>query len=267
MSQEIREPDERETIELPAPTVWPMVLALGLTLLALGLATSLVYCVMGLVVFLVAIVGWVRDMLPGAEKEVFVLPPLSERPPPVRASLLPQPAAPPRALLPEKIYPYRAGLIGGFLGGVAMAVLALLYGVISWHGIWYPVNLLAGMLLPGYEHMSVPDLEKPHLTGIVVGLVIHAVCSGGMGLLYGIILPTLPGHRPLLWGGIIAPLLWMGGVYGFMGVVNPLLDEKVSWGWFAASQFAYGLVVGWWVKRTGRVPVAPERGGLGGGQT
>ena len=43
-----------------------------------------------------------------------------------------------RAWLPLKIYPISAGVKGGLAGGVAMAVLAMLYGLIFYRSIWYP---------------------------------------------------------------------------------------------------------------------------------
>ena len=46
-----------------------------------------------------------------------------------------------RAWLPLKIYPISAGVKGGLAGGVAMALLAMLYGLIVYRSIWYPINL------------------------------------------------------------------------------------------------------------------------------
>ena len=43
-----------------------------------------------------------------------------------------------RAWLPLKIYPISAGVKGGLAGGVAMALLAMLYGLIFYRSIWYP---------------------------------------------------------------------------------------------------------------------------------
>src|SRR5271157_2613918 len=47
-----------------------------------------------------------------------------------------------------------------------------------------------------------------------------------VGLLYGAMLPMLP-TRPIVLGGIIAPLLWTGLLYQVLGFVNPLLDQKI----------------------------------------
>ena len=46
-------------------------------------------------------------------------------------------------LVSSEIYPYTAGIVGGLLGGLAMAVTALAYGRISGHGLWYPITELS----------------------------------------------------------------------------------------------------------------------------
>ena|SRR5215210_4685502 len=47
---------------LPGPTIWPMSLAGGVTLLAAGVATSYVVSAAGLILMVLAILGWVRDL-------------------------------------------------------------------------------------------------------------------------------------------------------------------------------------------------------------
>ena len=54
-----------------------------------------------------------------------------------------------RFQLPEKVHPISAGVKGGVLGGLVMPLPALAYGLASGNGIWFPVNLLAGMVIPG----------------------------------------------------------------------------------------------------------------------
>ena len=47
---------------IPAITYWPAALALGVTLLLWGLITSLLLTVIGLIVFGIALAGWIGDM-------------------------------------------------------------------------------------------------------------------------------------------------------------------------------------------------------------
>src|SRR5262249_44696000 len=53
-----------DRIESPAPTAWPMVLAFGVTLIFGGLVTNQIVSALGLVLALVAAVGWWRQVLP-----------------------------------------------------------------------------------------------------------------------------------------------------------------------------------------------------------
>jgi hypothetical protein len=52
---------------------------------------------------------------------------------------------------------------------------------------------------------------------------------------------------------VIAPILWTGLIHSILGLINPLLDERIDWRWFIASQFAFGIVAGLVVVRQARV--------------
>ena len=54
---------EHEAHALPAPTIWPVVMALGITLLAAGIATNYFVSAGGAILFLMAVRGWVRDLI------------------------------------------------------------------------------------------------------------------------------------------------------------------------------------------------------------
>ena len=77
MSAEEEKPIDRRNgvIELPAPTAWPMVLALGVTLAFAGLVTNAIVSIVGLVLALIAGVGWWRQVLPIQQHEAVVLRP------------------------------------------------------------------------------------------------------------------------------------------------------------------------------------------------
>jgi hypothetical protein len=53
----------------------------------------------------------------------------------------------------------------------------------------------------------------------------------------------------MLWGGLVAPLLWTGFLWALMGVINPTLSARVDWKWFIASQIAFGLAAGFVVAK------------------
>jgi uncharacterized membrane protein YagU involved in acid resistance len=102
-------------------------------------------------------------------------------------------------------------------------------------------------------------LEQFHWQLLLIGTVIHGVMSLVLGLIYGVLLPTLPAIRSgqLAWGGLLMPLLWTGSSYGFMGLVNPLLQQVVDWPWFVASQFVFGVTAALVVIRSEKIAVPP----------
>lgn len=236
-------------VELPAPTVMPMVLALGLALLAFGMVSTISMSVAGLLFIVVGGLGWICEFAPGQGTVMEPVYPPELRPAAVQPRVSRIETLPPgtfghRMQFPEKVHPYSAGVKGGAVGGVAMAVLALLYGVLSGRGIWFPVNLLAAMALPEFAQAhTVAELSQYSTNGLVVGLVIHISSSLLLGLLYGLLLPMMP-SRPLLWGGGVAPFLWTGAIHSFMGVLNPKMNDLVEWHWFILSQFAFGIAAG-----------------------
>jgi hypothetical protein len=258
-------------VELPRPTAWPVVLSLGLALVAAGVVTGWAFLLVGAAVFAVGLIGWVSQLLPGAGH---IHEPLAEpavRPRHVATTSVEQlqlgrPGY--RLRLPEQVHPISAGVKGGIVGGLVMPLPALLWGLLSGHGVWYPVNLLAGMVLPGVGDMPVAELEQFRPALLVVAVVIHAAMSVVFGLLYGVLLPTLPDlPKPFAWGGLLMPLLWTAVSFGLMTAVNPALDAGVSWPWFIASQFVFGIVAAAVVARSGRRSplLAGVMGGLAGG--
>ena len=241
-------------VHLPAPTAWPIVLALGCTLLAAGMVTAAGISILGAVFMLAGCVGWFREVLPHEQhEEIEVEAPLTEivttRALVERIRLSPEH----RARLPLETYPVTSGIKGGIAGGIAMIVPAMLYGLIAQHSIWYPVNLLGGAGVAHWSNPSTAEIAAFHWQGLLVATLIHSVTCVLVGLLYGAMLPILP-RRPVLLGGILAPVLWTGILHAFMGVINPALDQRIQWGWFLVSQVVYGVVAGLVVKRQEKVP-------------
>jgi hypothetical protein len=244
---------EPETIELPAPTAWPMVLALGVTLLFAGLVTNPIVSAVGGVLSLLAGVGWWRQVLPEPALEHLPLRLLAERAAPIvpaRAGVgrLRLGEAGHRVRIPVEVQPISAGVKGGMVGGVAMAAVALAYGGLVQHSVWYPINLLSAVTMPRMAQASMAELRQFDATALFLGIVAHGLVSVLAGLLYAVILPMLP-SRHTLWGGLVAPLLWTGGLWAVLGVVNPVLNQRVDWAWFIVSQVAFGLVAGYVVAR------------------
>src|SRR5262245_33802784 len=64
--------DRVTTIEVPAPTAWPLVLAAGCTFMAAGLLTSASVTALGAVLALAGCAGWFREVFPHQHEEVVV---------------------------------------------------------------------------------------------------------------------------------------------------------------------------------------------------
>jgi hypothetical protein len=242
------------TIRLPAPTAWPIVLAFSITLLLAGLVTSSSVSTLGGILFVAASIGWFRDVFPQEQEETIRVKVEAAVVSTARREVARLPVAPdlPRALLPLETYPVSAGVKGGLAGSVAMAVLACLYGLLKQGSIWYPINLLAATAYTQSVHFSLASLKAFHLDSFLLAMGIHLFTSLLVGLLYGAMLPMIP-HRPILLGGVVAPILWTGLLHSVLELLNPLLNQLISWPWFVASQFAFGIVAGLVVVRQEQV--------------
>jgi hypothetical protein len=240
-------------VELPAPTAWPVVLAFGATLLFAGLLMSADISVVGAVLLVAGSIGWFRDVFPHDRHEMAPVEPEVE---PIvtpwaevtRAVIAPEVH---RLRIPVEIYPVSAGIKGGLAGSVAMAVLAGLYGLIQ-GSIWYPINLLAAVVYAEPMQLSMDYLRSFHGGLLLVASFLHIVTSVLVGLLYGVMLPMFP-RRPIVLGGLIAPIFWSGLLYATLGIINPLMNQKIDWQWFVASQIGFGVVAGLVVVRQVRV--------------
>jgi hypothetical protein len=246
--------DDDKLIAVPAPTAWPMIMALGLTLSAGGIVTSFTVSAVGILLFVAGAIGWFGEVLPVEHRVQVPIEPAEAMAAPVRVKVAQLEVGEEghRASLPLKIYPYSAGIKGGIAGGFVMAALASLQGIIAHGSPWYTVNILAATISTSMAHANTAYLSAFHLDALMEALVIHAILSLLMGLLYGLMLPMVPGH-PAFFGGLAAPLLWTGLIWASLGVLNPVLDQRIEWEGFVLCQLAFGLTAGFVTARSERV--------------
>lgn len=133
-----------------------------------------------------------------------------------------------------------------------MAALACFYGLLKAGSIWYPINLLAATAYAESLKLGPTQLGSFHADSFAIALALHGIGSIFVGLLYGAMLPMFA-RRPIVLGGLIAPVLWSGLLYSMMQLLNPLLASRIDWRWFMASQIAFGVVAGIVVVRQQRV--------------
>jgi hypothetical protein len=154
--------------------------------------------------------------------------------------------------VPEMVYPYRAGLIGGAFGGLAMVAVAIIYGVTSGHGIWPPVNLIGATLIRDLQSASIDQLSRFNANACVAGLALHTLLAVGLGFLFALLMPTFPGS-PIIWSLIVGPLLWSIASLLTLPSLNPVMNSYVDrWSFFVAHG-VYALVLGVWIARTPKV--------------
>ena len=241
-------------LEVPASTAWPLILAFGFTLMFAGLLTSASVSVLGAVLAGAGCIGWFREVFPREHEETVPVVLEEHRITTERRVVERVPVAPDlvRAWLPLETYPISAGLKGGLAGGVAMAVLACAYGVLKAGSIWYPINLLAATVYAESLKLGPTQLNSFHADSFAIAVALHGIGSVFVGLLYGAMLPMFA-RRPIVLGGLIAPVLWSGLLYSIMELLNPLLASRINWFWFMASQIGFGVAAGMVVLRQGRV--------------
>jgi hypothetical protein len=270
MSEQESEMRSDNMIEVPASTPWPFVTAFGLALIFAGLVTTLAVSVVGLVVLLAGAVGWFRNVLPVQQEELVKV----ERP--LRVAAVPRSTrrvdhlrpgeGGHRIYIPVQVHPYSAGLLGGAFGGVGMAIIACLYGLLAHGSIWYPVNLLAAAALTSLTDAGPEVLNTFQLAGFIVALLTHIIFSLFVGLMFAAILPMMPSRFTAFWGSFLAPVLWTALIASTLKLINPALNSKIAWGWFIASQIAYGLITGYivahskWVETQQDWPLAARAG-------
>lgn len=235
-------------VNLPTPTIWPFILALGISLALTGLVTHWVITLLGICLIVPAVVGWFSQVLPHELHEPVAISTEVVTISSHRIASVHHPVAQGRREVePLENFSVWVGVKGGLAGGVAMTIPAGIFGLVQYHSPWYAINLLAAGGFVSWATESDAFLAQFHMQGLLAALAIHLFTSVLVGLLYGAMLPMFP-RRPIITCGFIAPFLWTGILYTSLGVLSPILDQRIHWGWFFLSQVAFGLVAGFVVN-------------------
>ncbi len=137
--------------------------------------------------------------------------------------------------VPAWVYPYRLGLSGGALGGLVMIGVALIYG---WqhNSLWLPVNLIGATLVRQLQTASLAELSEFNLAALLAGLALHMLMAVGLGFLFVLLLPTLPGPV-LIWSLTVGPALWVLASLLTLPLIDPIMNLYVDRPSFFAAHF------------------------------
>ncbi len=152
----------------------------------------------------------------------------------------------------ENLYSLRDGIYAGAIAGLSMTLAMAAWGAITGNGIWYPVNLIAGTVFPEIQTVPVEVVQQFNLTWLLVGTLIHFVISVTLGLVFDLLLPTLPGN-PILWALIIGPVLWIGAEYAVLPLLNERLSQVMNGQTFIVAHLVYSVVLGLMIMQSKRL--------------
>ena len=133
-----------------------------------------------------------------------------------------------------------------------MVVVALIYGILS-QNVWLPVNLIGATLVRDLQGAPIEVLSQFNAAALIVGLLMHASLSVGLGFIFSLLLPTMPGP-PIVWALTVGPLLWSLASLITLPAINQTMAETVDVPSFFVAHIVYGLVLGWWVARVPKIP-------------
>jgi hypothetical protein len=225
------------------------------------MVTSIAFFYLGLILSGAGIVGWFLQIFPTEAHEIVPVEPEDIEITTARR-LIQREQHPiseaPRTILPIETFRITTGIRGGVAGGIAMIAPATLFSLLRYHSLWYAVNLLAAGGFVSWAGASDAFLSQFHIEGLLAGLAIHGCVSLLVGLLYGAMLPMFPRY-PIVTAGFMVPLIFTAILYSAIGIVSPILNERIDWFWFVVSQVAFGLVCGYVVNLHARVRTAQFR--------
>ena len=241
--------DDVHSLQLPAPTPWPMVLALGIALLVTSMVTNVAIGILGLILLLMGAVGWFREVLPHEAHEAVKVQAEDIQ---IVSTRIMQERLPSgdthRKMLPVQTFDIMAGVKGGLAGGAAMTIPAALYGLLKYHSIWYAMDLLAAGGFVSWAGASNAFLSEFHLQGLLAALAIHAVTSVLVGLLYGAVVAHVSQTPDPYRRHSRAPVLHWPAVFSTWGrQPDPQCTDRLVLV-RGGPQIAFGLVCGYVVN-------------------
>lgn len=154
------------------------------------------------------------------------------------------------------IYAVRDGVIGGLLGGIIMALVAMITGLAPGSGIWMPLNLVGATIVRRLQTAPPETLEQFMMVPLITGAILHLILSVGFGIAFVVLLPTLPGNK-IVWSLIIGAILWAIALFAVLPLLNPLMLRLVNVPSFLIAHILYSLPLGYIIETSEPIETPP----------
>jgi uncharacterized OsmC-like protein len=134
----------------------------------------------------------------------------------------------------------RAGVAGGVVAGLVMAVWLTVILWIAGSGFFTLLNLIANTFW-----RTAPLGPTFSLPAVFIALVVHLLVSVLFGVLIAVAASRLPGSRSLVIavGAVFGPLIWVVMQYGIWRAIDPAAARVISWWIFGSAHLLFGLIV------------------------
>lgn len=133
-----------------------------------------------------------------------------------------------------------AGLIGGIVAGVGMAMVAMMLMPVVGRALMTPVKLMAATVEGERATQGGPGT-------VMTGMMIHLMTSLVLGVIFGAIMGALVIHTlgALVIAGVIwAAIVFVVAEFAALPLVDRLMAEHMSPWVFGMAHLVYGVVLG-----------------------
>jgi hypothetical protein len=136
------------------------------------------------------------------------------------------------------------GAIAGLIGGLAMAIVGAIISASLGGDIWLEAKQIAAVVYGPATTAQAGFAVGP----VLIGTLLHLLISTALGALFGIVTRRIfhltSEFGTLLMAGLIyGMLIWLGGYFVVLPLINPLLRETYAPA-FIVQHLVYGAVTG-----------------------
>lgn len=134
----------------------------------------------------------------------------------------------------------RAGVAGGVVAGLVMAVWLTVILWLAGSGFFTLLNLIANTFW-----RTAPLGPMFSLPAVFIALVVHLLVSILFGVLIAVSASRLPRSRSLVIavGAVFGPLIWVVMQYGIWRAIDPAAARVIPWWIFGSAHLLFGLIV------------------------